>query len=252
MSVPLLNKKILITREQHQAESFAELIEQQGGIPIIVPLIEIACLDSKEKSLPWNEYEWIFFTSVNGVRCFMKQIDEKDKVRHCRIAAVGRKTASAVEQYGLSVNFTPKTYNAETMVTEFTDRYPDSDNILLVRGNLSLNVLPEAFKRRNVLFDSVIVYETKPNVSIKNKLISTIENNGIDIITFTSPSTVNTFVSLLEDTTLINEVRHVPIVSIGTTTEQAAIHHQFKTLITPSIFTIEAMIVELEKYLIDN
>lgn len=249
MSSTLKGKKILITREQHQAHTLADLISQRGGIPITVPLIKVNCLYEEQINLKERCYEWIFFTSVNGVRCFFEQMDQVDGLAHCRIAAVGSKTAEMIEDYGVKVDFIPSIYNAHTMVTEFLECFPDADHFLLVRGTLSRSILPEAFQQRNLQVHSVVVYETVPNYEVKPLLSNTLEHESIDILTFTSPSTVHTFTSLLEGTPLISDVQQLPAVSIGTTTEQAVKEQGFSTLVTPTTFTIEAMIEELEKYL---
>lgn len=243
----LRNKKVLITREKSQAKSLTSLIERFNGKPIVIPLIAIDCIKNYEIDLNKRNYEWIFFTSVNGVHCFMKQYS-KNLTYDYRIAAVGHKTARIIEQYGYQVDFIPSTYNAETMVKEFLQQYPNSDHFLIVRGNISRNVLLDAFRDQHLLFEPIVVYETKPNVSAKQLLIDTFINNRPDYLTFTSPSTVNTFVSLLEGTSFLEEARNIPTVCIGTTTENAAKSYQFLTLITPKTFTIEAMVNELLKF----
>src|SRR5699024_9561022 len=125
MMISLQNKKILITREKHAAEKFAELITAFEGVPIQTPLLQINC---------------IFITSKNGVDCFFQQ---GISIANCRIAAVGPKTTQAIEAYGYHVEFIPTVYNAETMAQEFLEIYEDSGAVLFVRGNLSRGVLLE-------------------------------------------------------------------------------------------------------------
>lgn len=245
MSGNLQHKKILVTRGKNQATHLVNLLEQHSGVVLHVPLISIQCISHDISKLQSNRYEWIFFTSVNGVRCFMKQRNAKALLKNCRIAAVGSKTAEKINQYGLDVHFIPSTYNAETMVEEFLNLYPQGNHLLLIRGNISRNVLIDAFKRENISYEPVVVYETRPNVSMKETLINTIKFEQPDVLTFTSPSTVNTFVTLLDGTGMLEEVRKLPTVCIGTTTENSARNHQFTTLITPETFTIEAMVDKL-------
>lgn len=242
----LRNKKVLITREKSQAKSLSSLIKKYNGIPIIVPLISIECLKTDHFDVKQKPYEWIFFTSVNGVHCFMKQYNVS--LVQYKIAAVGHKTAQIIENYGYNVHFIPSTYNAETMVEEFLHKYPNSNHILIIRGNLSRNVLLEALREANLSFDPIVVYETKPNLQMKEILIETLKRERPDYLTFTSPSTVNTFINLLEETEIINEILQIPTVCIGSTTENAAKSLHFSTLITPDTFTIEAMVDELVKF----
>lgn len=251
MTFPLANKKILITRERKQATSLANLIEGKRGIPIVVPLITIDCLMNEAKIHQVERFQWVFFTSANGVRCLMEGIPNHQLLAKVKIAAVGTKTKQALEQYGIAVDFVPSTFNAETMVAEFFNQYPKANNCLIVRGNRSRDVLQKAFESRHLHYESVTVYETKPNKAIKQDLIQTLQED-IDILTFTSPSTVDTFVSLVQDTSLFQSLRHRPVVSIGTTTERQAKKHQFTTLITPTTFTIEAMVTALEQYVMKH
>lgn len=244
----LYGKKVLITREKSQAEALASLIERYEGVPLVVPLIKTECKKNESFAIDERSYEWIFFTSVNGVRCFMKQHRDADVLKRAKLAAVGDKTAKAIETYGYRVHFIPTMFNAESMVEQFLERYPNSDHFLIVRGNLSRDVLLKVFAEKKRTFDALVVYETKPNVAIKEQLIETLKQKKPDYLTFTSPSTVDTFVRLLEDTDLLNDMREVPAVSIGTTTEEAVRSHHFSTLITPKTFTIEQMVDALLKF----
>lgn len=244
----LHNKKVLVTREITQAKSLANLIESYNGIPVVVPLITIKCIKDIEVNFSDKRYEWILFTSVNGVRCFMEQYRHYKQIADMKIAVVGHKTAKIIKQYGYNVHFIPSTYNAETMVVQFLKQYPFANHFLIVRGNLSRDVLLQAFAAKNLSFDSVIVYESKPNLQIKEKLLDIIENEQLDYLTFTSPSTVKTFVQMLKESVLLDEVRQLPTVCIGTTTENEAKSHQFTSTSTPKTFTIEGMVQQLIKF----
>lgn len=253
MSVTLRKKKILITRERNQAKKFAKKVLQFGGVPIEVPLLKIACKDSQADSYPFqhlHHYKWIFFTSSNGVDCFFKRANlhhcERKVSAECKLAAVGHKTAQALEGYGYHASFIPTTYNADVMASEFLSRFKrDETPILLVRGNRSRDVLPEVFTKQNISFDSIVVYETLYNFQVTDELNRVLNQEDPDFITFTSPSTVEAFFKMDEGVTTSDAVH----ACIGTTTEKRAEELGFTNIIAPTQFTIDGMLEEISKYI---
>jgi|SRR5690625_1327381 len=245
MTISLQNKTILVTREAQAAQQFANQISAYGGRPIITPLLHIQCLPySLEDKTNINEqFEWIFFTSKNGVHCFMKQLPNIDG---CKIAAVGPKTAMAVEKFGYVVDFIPTTYNAEVMAAEFLHTYKRSGHVLFVRGKLASHILLDAFTRAQRPYTCVEVYDTTTNIAVKDHLCSALLEKTIDFITFTSPSTVDAYMQL---TSKEDNQKDIPAVCIGTTTEKRALEVGFSQTIVPIHFTIEGMLEAIHKEL---
>lgn len=239
MTNSLRNKKILITREAEAAKQFAKQIRKYGGEPVLAPLLEIRCLPYVFEGFAEGklaQFEWIFFTSVNGVRCFLNQ---SPNIESCKIAAVGPKTAKAVEESGYAVDFIPSTYNAEVMAKEFFSTYPDSGHALFVRGNLASSVLLDAFTKANKSYKCVEIYETTINMQAEACLRAVLREQSIDFVTFTSPSTIDAFLQL----TIGEPIpKKLPVVCIGTTTEAHAREVGFTKTIVPENFTIEGMI----------
>ena len=252
MSGNLQNKRILITRAEHQAEEFAVKVKQYGGNPYIIPLLKISCcVDRNHLNRLGNiqQYEWIFFTSANGVHCFFQIWRSKFGLRdlsHYKFAVVGRKTNKVLQQYGYEATFIPSIYNAETMATEFLKEIKPNRPILLVRGKQARQVLPEAFAKRDIDFDCLVVYETTVNDDRKDSLNRGLHYRHIDYITFTSPSAVEAFFSLLED---IKDVNGKEIVCIGTTTAKKAAEKGLNHIIVPEQFTIEGMITAISDHI---
>lgn len=249
MSLPLTNKKILVTREESQAKQFSEFLLIRGAVPIEVPLLKIDCISVKEQlsKINFQHVEWIFFTSAHGVRCFFRQLDDRAIMEHCNIATVGHKTELALKKFNLSADFIPTTYNAQVMSKEFLETYPNANNLLLIRGNISRKDLIEAFKENEIAFDTLTVYETNYHEEIKGKLIQTLNEHQFDFLTFTSPSTVQAFRSFVKDEENIEQFLQIPTVCIGTTTEKYALQAGFKYTFTPALFTIESMIEKMEE-----
>lgn len=248
MKQSLQGKKIVVTREASQAASFSLAIKEVGGIPVSVPLLKITCRDHFLPKDALLENEWIFFTSAHGVRCFMRSHSYAKQFSQMKIATVGHKTEAALKQYGLQATFIPSTYNAEVMAEEFFQKYPEANDILLVRGNISRPVLVEEFTKRKIRFKKLVVYDNQANMQMQQTLIDTLAKMEIDFLTFTSPSAVHTFVSLLDNQAILPTALQLVAVCIGTTTEKAAKAVGFRQTITPDTFTTEAMITKMIEF----
>lgn len=249
MLKPLKDKKVLITREKKQAKLFAEKISQYGGNSVIVPLLNITCKERVEDLKAIQsllKYKWVFFTSANGVHCFLQLVKKNhghlNTLKNIKLAAVGHKTEEALKSHGLTADFIPSIYNAEHMAKEFLMRFPNENPFLLVRGNRSRNVLPEAFSKNGAAFDMVEVYETVYNKAAAEYLNKALTEHHFDFITFTSPSTVDAFIKMQKETIAIEKSEETVCVCIGTTTEQRAKEAGFLRTISPEEFTIEGML----------
>src|SRR5699024_10948211 len=109
------------------------------------------------------------------------------------IAVVGHKTENALKKYGVTADFTPTVYNAVAMSEEFLKKHPFANHILLIRGNLSRNVLPNYFTEKQLDFENLVVYETVDNKQIKSTLIIIFEHEPINNIIYMSFSKVKNF-----------------------------------------------------------
>ena len=243
--------RILITREKRQAQSLADLVEQYGGSPIVAPLIAVSCKNEKKQQKIVNhlsDYEWIFFTSANGVHCFFRNLQaqgfSKMGLSTLQFGAVGSKTEDALKTYGYSADFVPSTYNADVMAEEFLADFSGQAPILLIRGSMSRSTLPEEFAKNRVSYETLEVYETLFNYDIRFRLNRLIREKALDMLTFTSPSTVNAFLEMV-DTDLMQTIQYIPVACIGTTTEQPIRSAGFVNVMVPEVFTMEYMIAEI-------
>lgn len=252
MSKILQNKNILVTRAAHQAEEFADQIEKYGGIPYVVPLLKIDCNIDRNylKILEGiQQYEWVFFTSANGVRCFFQIWEQNFGTRNLddkKFAVVGKKTNEILKMYGYEATFIPSVYNAETMATEFLQQYNRHHSILLVRGKQARRTLSDIFTKADIDYDSVTVYGTSMNEDSRDSLNKGLHYYHIDYITFTSPSTVEAFCSLLENS---EQMKGKYIVCIGTTTAKKATEKGLENILVPEHFTIEGMITAISDHI---
>ncbi len=256
---PLYGKKILITRPSSQSQSIIEKLNNLGAQTIEFPTIEISApsswnkLDKSLKQLKTTN--WIIFTSTNGVNYFFKRFFSKKlsikSLLHIKFAVIGEKTNEVLSQYGISANLVPKDYRAEGLIEQFKSIDLIGKNILIPRAKEARNILPETLKRLGANVNVITVYENKVPVSLKSpKLISEIKKADPDVITFTSPSTVNNFYSVFK----IDEksFRNSIIASIGPVTNQALKDHGLEADISPKKYTTDSLIHELLKYFNKN
>lgn len=252
MAIHLRGKSILVTREEKQAQDFAKKIEQFGGVAFIAPLLKVNCVVSENtlttfENLP--QYEWLFFTSANGVHCFFENWKRNlgaGRLTYQKIAVVGTKTNEVLRGYGYQATFVPSTYNAKTMAREFLSEYHPKQPVLLVRGKLASSILPEVFTKAAIDYDCLTVYETSVNDESKELLIESLNYSHLDYITFTSPSTVDAFFSLIKNVDWIEEKT---IVCIGTTTATRAKEKGLSNILVPEHFTIEGMIAKISDHI---
>lgn len=235
----LQGKQVLVTREKKQAVTFAEKIEQYGGSPLIADVLQITCTGAASvREVFFPAYDWLFFTSANGVDCFFKSLTTLDGLDQVDIAVVGTKTNQALKMYGRTANFIPSTYNAKTMAEEFLKKYDHPGKLLLIRGSKARPELIETFSAAGQFFDVMEVYKTEENEDAEEKIEHIFNQTTPDYITFTSPSAVTAFCELC--TTPISQ--KTAVVCIGTTTALEAKNQGWQSIIVPDTFTIEGML----------
>jgi len=243
---PLTGKRILITRATEQAEEFSTALQNYGAQVIAFPTIEIAPLEDwqpLDRTIEkLDSYDWVIFTSVNGVRFFAQRLKEKGINRAAlarkKICAIGPRTQKELEKMGVTVHFRPSEYRAEGVAEGLKDRGIQGQKILLPRAREARRILPEALREAGALVDEVEVYRTvKP---AKGKLsLEAILKKGIDVVVFTSPSTIRNFMELLSDKTALNDVK---VAIIGPVTGETARNHGLEPVISPSEYTIPSLV----------
>lgn len=251
---------ILITREKSQAKSFARKIREYGAHPIEVPLLsfqvpsDVTKIEDVLKKI--DEYDWIVFTSKNGVDYFFTfikkyQIDPSI-FEQKKIAVVGKKTADVLKNYGDFHPFIPKKFVAEGLIDDLKEMIKGRKKFLLARGNLARSVLPKELEKMGHEVTDLVVYETVRNDSSKSELIRLLQNKKVDVITFSSPSTVENFITLLNGTNFREWITECIIACIGPITKNKAIEHQIPVHICPKEYTIDGMMKSLLLYVEEN
>jgi uroporphyrinogen III methyltransferase/synthase len=247
---PLFGKGIVITRPEEQAAEFARLLSAEGARVILFPTIRIVppasweLLDRALDSL--GSYHWIIFTSANGVKHFFRRLRETGRdvrdLKGIRICTIGPATAAAVEGMGIRVDIVPGEYISEGVVRAFQGVDLKGKRVLLPRAQEARDVIPEGLSKLGASVDVVTVYSTVRSESRKEELRPLLDAGKVDVITFTSPSTVNNFKEIMGGAALPETVR---IACIGPVTAAAAKKQGFTVHIYQEEFTIPGMVESL-------
>jgi uroporphyrinogen III methyltransferase/synthase len=208
---PLLGRRILVTRPRAQASALAARLEDLGAEVVVFPTIVIgpapdpAALD--RAIVEARKYDWIVFTSANGVRVFFERMaalsrDVRELVR-ARIAAIGPETAAALEQRLVRPAVVPEEYRAEGLLEALGGPDIDGRRILLPRAAGARMNLPDTLRARGAVVDEVIAYAAvRPDDADVDGLRAALDAGEIDAVTFTSSSTVENFAALLGNQTV--------------------------------------------------
>lgn len=248
----LADKRILITRARAQTEEFSTLLENYGAEVIPFPTIEIAPPEDwgpLDKTIAKLEtYDWVIFTSVNGVKFFTLRLKEKGVnitvLAEKKICAIGPRTQGELEKMGLTVTFMPTEYRAEGVADGLKARGIKGQKILLPRAKGARKILPEALLKAGAVLDEVEAYRAVRPVKNKGSL-ETILKKGIDVVTFTSSSTVRNFMELLADKTALNGVK---VAVIGPITAETARNYGLEPAIAPAEYTIPVLVEAIVKH----
>lgn len=221
---------MLVTRAPGQAGEFSRLLRERGAIVVEVPTIEIVPPESWEEAdraidrLP--AYDWLILTSTNAVDWFLRRVRERRGDLAClagvRVCAVGPKTRAAIEAAGLAVAFQPSVYRAEGLVQEAGEAAWRGARVLFPRAAEGRDVIPEEMRRIGATLDLVTVYRTVPSPAGREKLRGLLAAGTLDAVTFTSGSTVKSFVSLLEPAQIAAIAGRVAVACIGPVTADEA------------------------------
>jgi uroporphyrinogen III methyltransferase/synthase len=242
----LAGKRILITRAREQSGDFATQLEKLGAEVIEFPTIEIT------PPLRWGEvdramdrlksYDWIIFTSANGVDFFWQRLAERKGPHHLpsslKVCAIGPATARQLKEKGVSVHYIPEKFVAESILEGFEKMFVKGKRILLARAKKARDILPKGLRKMGAGVDVVAVYRTVRPRGGSKRLRRLLTKGEIDVITFTSSSTVNHFAELLKKEDLKKLLKGVAIACIGPVTARTAKEWALKVRIQPKQFTI--------------
>ena len=250
---PLFGKKIVVTRTREQASELVALLEEQGAdcreysTIHIEPMPDYTTVDRELAAI--NAYQWILFTSLNAVRYFFKRMqsigmDSRD-LKGPKIAVVGRSTADALLAHGISADLIPEEFTGEGLAASLIDSGVEGARILIPRALKAREVLPEMLRNAGAEVRVAAVYRNVPPQGRKEALREELRDGGIDMVTFTSSSTVTNFLTMV-DAASTDELRNllgaVRIAAIGPITAKTVQENGIQVDVQPEEYTIRDMV----------
>ena len=251
---PLFGKGIVITRPKAQVEEFAALLQSQGARVIHFPTIQIAPpesfhdLDHAINRL--SDYKWIIFTSANGVNFFLKRLRELGKdireLKGIKICSIGPATAGKIGSFGIRADLLPDAFISEGVVKAFQEIDIKGSKILLPRAETARDVIPEGLSKLGAQVDVATTYRTVTSGRKKSELEPMISQGKVDVITFTSPSTVTGFFEIMGRDFLIPP--QIKVACIGPVTAAAVKRAGLTIDIMQERYTIPGLVNALVNY----
>jgi uroporphyrinogen III methyltransferase / synthase len=259
--MPLEGRTVIVTRAASQAADLTTLLEDYGATVIVCPTIEIREPDNYDRLDEALDhlygYDWLIFTSTNGVEFFLKrltfrnqQIADLDEIKVC---AIGQRTADKLHDAHVHLDLVPSQSTAEgvfTALSEFLggDEHLHGLNILLPRAAVGRDVLPNALQKAGARVDIVTTYQTVlPENIDRGKLAAMLAGSG-DCIAFTSPSTIKNLAKLFDTHDLGKTLPNIVVACIGSVTAEAATEYGLHVDIQPEQFTTADLAQAIASY----
>jgi len=240
---PLFGRKVVVTRAREQASELRRRLEALGAEVLELPSIRIEPLDVARPDL--TRYKWLVCTSANGVTALFERglapygLDAR-ALGAVRVGAIGPGTARAFAERGITPDLVPERFVAESLLEAFPAPEAPGDRVLLARAEVARDVLPEGLEARGYAVDVLPVYRTvtaEPDPAD----LAAVREGAIDVITFTSSSTVTGFcdvVGALPDP-------QPTVVSIGPVTSKTARDHGLRVDAEAAVHTIDGLVAAL-------
>ena len=249
---PLSGKRIVVTRTRKQASALSNKLRALGAQVVELPTIRIQPpTDLREFAGLVQDahiYDWIVFTSANGVEAFFemffKLYDDAREIGAARIAAIGPATAQRVRDFHLHVDLQPEEFVAEAIVREFAKQGGvENLRILIARAEKARDVLPKELSGLGAIVDEGFAYRTVPETRDATGARRRLLEEGADLITFTSSSAVENFVALG-----LPWPKGMQVASIGPVTSKTAREQGLKIDIQARRYDIEGLVEAIRSF----
>jgi uroporphyrinogen-III synthase len=243
----LMGKRILVTRGKGQNAKLIKQLEALGAIPVEFPTIDIVAADPAPLIEAINNaarYHWLIFTSANGVTYFWQQAaglgKRPDDFQDIRLASVGPATGEALRKIGLLVDLMPAEHTAEALLAAFGSLH--GQRVLWPAADIARPILEAGLRAKGAIVERVTAYQTRP-VAQAGELPALLPT--LDILTFTSASTVHNFVNLLPPGDPAQAIAQAQVACIGPVTAEAARKLGLPVHIVAGVHTIPGLVESL-------
>jgi uroporphyrinogen III methyltransferase/synthase len=256
---PLFRKRILVTRTREQASELIARLEDLGADCVEGATISIEPPDSWEdldRALAEMEtYQWVLFTSINAIQFFFKRLHEKGMdaraLKGPKLGVVGKATAEYLLQFGLKADLLPEEFTGEGLAKSLVHEGISGSRILIPRALKAREILPEILQQAGAEVSVVPVYQNKRPEGHEEELRTLFENHAIDMITFTSSSTVTNFLHMLNagsEEKLKELLEGVKIAAIGPITAETIRKNNLQIDVQPETYTIPDLVESILTY----
>ena len=251
---PLFGKRILVTRAHHQSSTLSQLLVERGAKPIELPAIDIqAVTDTREldraiSSL--SSYQWLIFTSANDVKAFFQRLRSLSRdtraLSGLKIGAIGPATAKTLEAQGVIPDYIPEIYTNEGVIAGLKNWNITGQHFLLARAAIADKELAEGISRLGVSVHEVATYRTVPATETLTQARRMLIFSEIDVIIFTSSSTVSNLVATFGGE--LAAINNIKVACIGPKTADTASQAGLEVDIVASKQTIPELVAAIEDY----
>jgi uroporphyrinogen III methyltransferase / synthase len=256
---PLFGKTAVVTRTREQASTLVELLAEAGARCLEIPTLEIAPpddfgpLDAALARLA--DYDWLVFTSANGVSAFFQRLFDKGldvrALGRAKLAAIGPATAEALRMRGLVADVVPARFVAEDLAAALLPRLAPGSRVLLARAQAAREVLPETLAQAGIQVEVAPVYQARQPAGIPEAARPFIESGQIDLLTFASSATVHNFAALVGREKFQELAQNAIVAAIGPITAASLAEYGLAPQIQPADFTIPALAEAIIRFYAD-
>ncbi len=256
-SIPVLSgKRVVVTRGRSQAGELSDRLQALGAEIIEFPTISIqppADYRPMDRAIEQLEsFDWLFFTSVNGVECFFNRLRHLQKppgvIHNISVVAIGPETARALQREGIRVPKVPTRYQAEGILEDLDPAEISGKRILIPRAAQAREVLPETLRRWGASVHVVPAYQTVLPDNDTKPLRTLLRQRQVDMITFTSSSTVSHFARFFEEENLLHLLNGCKIACIGPITAKTITDISLRPDVVARDFTIAGLVDAIVEY----
>lgn len=253
-NLPLFGKRVLVTRAEHQAGELSRMLLEHAAMPVELPAIEIgpppAWEELDQAILGLKSYHWIVLTSVNAVQVFWGRLCALNLdarwLAGIRIGAIGPATAGALEARGLRPDYLPDIYTGQGFLVGLGSQDITGSRVLLPRADIAGSELADGITGLGGEVHQITAYRTAAPNAVVQQGKQMLLRGEIDVITFTSASTVNNLLSMLGGEWEV--VKRAKLASIGPSTTAALDQKGLKADIVAEEHTIPGLVEAMEQY----
>lgn len=255
---PLFGMRILVTRDEERCFEVARMFEMHGGNVICLPVLKVESLSDTPRmraavrKLSCGSYDWVLFTSANGVRSFFSALHSigKDARAFCsaKVCAIGDATAEELRAYGIIADAIPSEFTTEAMARMLNEIGIKGARILLPRVYGAPRELANKLSEAGAIVHEVAAYRVGPNSSLSSSEVEEALSSPIDIACFTSPSSLNALVELAGKARVLSALRGATIACIGPVTAAHATKHGLSVNVVASNHTAQGLVESVVEF----